>query len=45
LVSFEALPGQIFLVSVVSRLVGLYSRVSPPPADDTNGTTGEPATS
>ena len=44
MVSFEALLGQIFLVTVVSRLVGLYSRASPPPADDTSGTTGEPAT-
>jgi hypothetical protein len=45
MVSFEALLGQVFLVTVVSRLVGLYSRASPPPADDTTGTTGEPAAS
>jgi hypothetical protein len=46
MVSFEALLGQIFLVTVVSRLVGLYSRASAPPADDgTTGSTGsEPAT-
>jgi hypothetical protein len=43
MVSFEALLGQIFLVTVVSRLVGLYSRAGRPPADDANGTTGEPA--
>ena len=28
MVSFEALLGQIFLVTVVSRLVGLYSRAA-----------------
>jgi hypothetical protein len=38
MVSFEALLGQIFLVTVVSRLVGLYSRAGARPADD--GTTG-----
>jgi hypothetical protein len=45
IVSFEALLGQIFLVTVVSRLVGLYSRDRPPPADDDSAgsTGGEPA--
>jgi hypothetical protein len=53
MVSFQALLGQIFLVTVVSRLVGLYSRTSAPPMDDgdagtpdpTGPTGGEPATS
>jgi hypothetical protein len=44
MVSFEALLGQIFLVTVVSRMVGLYSRAGARPADDTGGPTGgEPA--
>jgi hypothetical protein len=43
IVAFEALLGQIFLVTVVSRLVGLYSR-RPPPDEGTAGSTGgEPA--
>ena len=33
MVSFEALLGQIFLVTVVSRLVSLYSRTPPDPQD------------
>ena len=45
IVSFEALLGQIFVVTVVSRLVGLYSRDKPPRADDDSAgsTGGEPA--
>jgi hypothetical protein len=42
MVSFEALLGQIFLVTVVSRLVGLYSRGAPPPT--AGGDDGTPAT-
>ena len=34
LVVFEALLGQIFLVTAVARLVSLYSRVPPQDADD-----------
>ena len=40
MVSFEALLGQLFLVTVVSRLVGLYSRAARAPGDG-----GEPGTS
>ena len=38
MVSFEALLGQIYLVTVVSRLVSLYSRN--PPLDDAAGSSG-----
>ena len=40
MVSFEALLGQLFLVTVVSRLVGLYSRDARAAGDG-----GEPGTS
>jgi hypothetical protein len=41
MVSFEALLGQIYLVTVVSRLVSLYSRNQPPqPQDDSAGSSG-----
>jgi hypothetical protein len=43
MVSFEALLGQIFLVTVVSRLVGLYSRSGPTPRDGGEADTSGPS--